>query len=81
MKYRSDFQSYFGDLRGTSNEVSRERGLSVIEPEAHGKHYTEWTAEKQGRKIVQGGVRQDIDAAIAESFTFDTFLAALRRQG
>lgn len=80
-KYRSDFQSYFGDLRGTSNEVSRERGLSVIEPEGHGKHYTEWTAEKQGRKIVMGYVRQDIDTAIAESFTFDTFLAALRRQG
>ena len=80
-KYRSDFQSYFGDLRGTSNEVSRERGLSVIEPAGHGKHYTEWTAEKQGRKIVLGGVRQDIDAAIAESFTFDSFLAALRRQG
>ena len=80
-KYRSDFQSYFGDLRGTSNEVSRERGLSVIEPEGHGKHYTEWTAEKQGRKIVMGYVRQDIDAAIAESFTFDTVLAALRRQG
>ena len=37
-KYRSDFQSYFGDLRDTSNEVSRERGLSVIEPEGHGKH-------------------------------------------
>jgi len=80
-KYRSDFQSYFGDLRGTSNEVSRERGLSVIEPQGHGKHYTEWTAEKQGRKTVMGFVRQDIDAAIAESFTFDTFLAALRRQG
>ena len=80
-KYRSDFKSYFEDLRGTSNEVSRERGLSVIEPEGHGKHYTEWTAEKQGRKTVLGFVRQDIDAAIAESFTFDTFLAALRRQG
>lgn len=80
-KYRSDFQSYFGDLRGISNEVSWERGLSVIEPEGHGKHYTEWTAEKQGRNTVLGLVRQDIDAAIAEGFTFDTFLAALRRQG
>lgn len=80
-KYRSDFQSYFGDLRGTSNEVSRERGLSVIEPEGHGKHYTEWAAEKQDRKTVLGFVRQDIDIAIAESFTFDSFLAALRRQG
>ena len=80
-KYRSDFQSYFGDLRGTSNEVSRERGLSVIEPMGHGKHYTEWAAEKQGRSTVMGLVRQDIDAAIAESYTFNSFLAALRRQG
>ena len=80
-KYRSDFQSYYGDLRGTSNEVSRERGLSVIEPEGHGKHYTEWAVEKQGRKIVMGCVKQDIDAAVGESFTFDSFLAALRRQG
>ena len=46
-KYRSDFQSYFGDLRGTSNEVSRERGLSVIEPEGHGKHYTEWKSKDE----------------------------------
>lgn len=80
-KYRSDFQSYFGDLRGASNEVSRERGLSVIEPEGHGKHYTQWTAEKQGRSTILGLVRQDIDAAIAESFTFDSFLSALRQQG
>lgn len=80
-KYRSDFKSYFQDLRGVSNEVSRERGLSVIETEGHGKHYAEWAAEKQGRSTVLGLVRQDIDAAVAESFTFDSFLAALRRQG
>lgn len=80
-KYRSDFKSYFGDLRGTSNAVSREYGLSVIEPEGHGKHYAEWDAARQGKATVTSLVKQDIDAAIAESFTFDTFLAALRRQG
>lgn len=80
-KYRSDFKSYFGDIRGTSNEVSRERGLSVIEPEGGGRHYTEWSAERSGKGTIRGLVRQDIDAAIAESFTYDTFLAALRRQG
>ena len=47
-KYRSDFKSYFGTLRGTSNAVSRERGLSVIEPEHEGRHYAEWDAEKHG---------------------------------
>lgn len=46
-KYRSDFKSYFGTLRGTSNAVSRERGLSVIEPEHEGEHYAEWDAENR----------------------------------
>ena len=80
-KYRSDFESYFDTLRETSNAVSRERGLSVIEPEGRGKHYAEWKAEKTGRDTISGLVRQDIDAAIWESFTFESFLAALRRQG
>lgn len=80
-KYRSDFQSYFGTLRETSNTVSREYGLSVIDPEGQGRHYAEWEAERGGRGTIRGLVRQDIDAAIRESFTFDSFLAALRRQG
>ena len=80
-KYRDDFKSYFHDLRGASNAVSKARGLSVIEPEGKGKHYAEWNAEQAGKGTVRGLIRQDIDAAIGESFTFDTFLAALRRQG
>lgn len=80
-KYRSDFESYFDTLRKTSNAVSRERGLSVIEAEGRGKHYAEWNAERTGKATISGLVRQDIDAAIRESFTFDSFLAALRRQG
>ena len=80
-KYRSDFESYFGTLRNTSNEVSREFGLSVIEPEGHGKHYAQWDAERTGRGDISRFVRQDIDAAIRESFTFESFLAVLRRQG
>ena len=80
-KYRSDFKSYFEDLRGISNEVSKERGLSVIEPQGHGQHYAEWSAEQNGNGTIRGLVRQDIDAAIMDSFTFDSFLAALRRQG
>ena len=80
-KYRDDFKSYFRDLRGTSNEVSKAHGLSVIEPDGNGRHYAEWSAEQAGRGTIRGLVRQDIDAAIRESFTFETFLAALRRQG
>ena len=80
-KYRSDFESYFGQVRGTSNAVSRDYGLSIIHPQGQGKHYAQWDAESRGGATVTGLIRQDIDAAIQESFTFDTFLAALRRQG
>ena len=44
-KYRSDFKSYFHDLRGISNEVSRERGYSVIEADGKGASYAAWNAE------------------------------------
>lgn len=40
-KYRSDFKSYFHDLRDTSNAVSREHGFSVIDSNGQGKHYSE----------------------------------------
>ena len=80
-KYRSDFESYFGQVRGTSNAVSRDYGLSIIHPQGQGKHYAQWDAESRGGATVTGLIRQDIDAAIQEGFTFDTFLAALRRQG
>lgn len=80
-KYRSDFESYFDTLRGTSNAVSREFGLSVIEPEGHGKHYAQWDAERTGRGDMSRFIRQDIDAALRESFTFEGFLTVLRRQG
>ena len=81
-KYRSDFQSYFGTLRETSNAVSRDHGLSVIEETTgQGKHYAEWEAERTGKETVRGLIRRDIDAAIRESFTFESFLIALRRQG
>lgn len=80
-KYRDNFKAYYGDIRGTSNEVSRRHGLSVIEPEGKGKSYAEWDAQKQGKPTVRGLIRQDIDAVLSESFTYATFLAMLRKRG
>lgn len=83
-KYRNDFKAYFGDIRETSNEVSRERGLSVIEPDPEdsgGRHYSEWNAERQGKPTVRGLIRQDIDEALRRSYTLRSFWAVLERQG
>ena len=80
-KYRSDFKAYFGDIRGTSNDISRENGLSVIETKGHGKHYAEWNAERTGKTTVRDLIRQDIDAAIGDAFTYQSFFAILEKRG
>ena len=79
--YRDNFKAYFGDIRGISNEISRENDLSVIEPKNKGKHYAEWNAEKSGKPTVRGLIRQDIDAALIESFTLQSFYEALQKRG
>ena len=79
--YRNDFKAYFGDIRGLSNEVSRENGLSVIEPKGRGQHYAEWNAEHSGKTTVRGLIRQDIDAAIADAFTLQSFFTVLEKRG
>ena len=60
--YRDDFKAYYGDIRGLSNDISRENDLSVIKPKGIGKPYAEWNAEKNGKPTVRGLIRQDIDA-------------------
>lgn len=81
--YRNNFKDYFGDIRGISNDVSRDYGLSVIEPSENpgGKHYSEWEAERQGKPTIRGIMRQDIDTAIQRAYTYQTFLGSLRAQG
>ncbi len=79
--YRDNFKAYFGDIRGISNEISRENDLSVIEPKSKGKHYAEWNAEQNGKPTVRGLIRQDIDAALKESFTLQSFYEALQKRG
>ncbi len=80
-KYRSDFKSYFHDLRDTSNAVSQEYGFSVIDSNGQGKHYSEWNAERNGKTTVRDLIRHDIDAALTGSLTYDMFLETLRRHG
>ena len=79
--YRDNFKAYFGDIRGISNEISQENDLSIIDPKNKGKHYAEWNAEQSGKPTVRGLIRQDIDAALIESFTLQSFYEALQKRG
>lgn len=79
--YRDDFKAYYGDIRGISNAISRENDLSVIEPKGSGKHYAEWQAEKNGKPTVRRLIRQDIDTALADAFTLQSFFEVLQKRG
>ena len=84
-KYRNTFKDYYGDIRGISNEVSQEHGLSVIEsanePANSGKQYAEWQAEQQGKFTLRDLVRQDLDKAIAQAYTLASLWQILAKMG
>ena len=80
-KYHSSPESYYNDVRGTSDELCRENDLSVITPRGKGKHYGEWKAEQDGKPTVRSIIREDIDRIIGEAYTYQTFLLLLRRNG
>ena len=80
-KYHSSPESYYSDVRGTSDELCRENALSIITPQGKGKHYAEWKAEQGGKPTVRGIIRTDIDAIIQQAYTFDSFLMLLRKNG
>lgn len=80
-KYHSSPESYYNDVRGTSDALCRENDLSVITPQGKGKHYAEWKAEQGGKPTVRGIIRVDIDTIIGQAYTYDSFLMLLRRNG
>ena len=80
-KYQNKFRDYFGDIRETSNAVSRENDLSVIASKGKGKHYAEWNAEQKGTPTVRSLIRRDMDAALADAFSLTSFFTLLEKQG
>ena len=87
--YRDQLKDYYGGdgvgIRGTSDAICREHGLSVIEPVAPLKgrpmSRAEWEAARQGKSTVRDLIRRDVDEAIRQAYTYQSFLSQLRRMG
>ncbi|WP_352416762.1 relaxase/mobilization nuclease domain-containing protein [Oscillibacter ruminantium] len=86
--YRDQFKDYFGGdgmgIRGTSDTICREHGLSVIEPTEPLKSpvsRAELEAARKGKPTVRGLIRQDIDAALAGAYTMKSFWQRLAQMG
>lgn len=78
-KYRNSFADYYGGIRAVSDQLCREHGLSVIEPEGHGQNYPVWEAGKE--QPVRARVKRDVELAIAQADCFERFLQALEALG
>ena len=69
-------------MREVSDRLCKEYALSVIaEQQGIAKHYAEWMAEQNGQPTWRSLIRDDIDAAIKSSMTFQQFTHNLREKG
>jgi chaperonin cofactor prefoldin len=86
-KYRNDFKDYFKDIRGISDDLCREYGLSIIMPDGkrleEGKNltYLEWLARNEKRTSWQSLIRMDIDDCINQAYDIGNFLVLMRLKG
>ena len=83
-KYRSNARTYVTQVRRISDELCRKHHLSVIDTEKSEKAarpYVQWLAERDGRPTWKTAIRQDINAAIAVSLTWNQFVRELEQKG
>ncbi len=81
LMYRDTMTDYYQGIRGTSDMICREHGLSVIEPDPDNPDKGRSRPEWEGKTAVRDTVRRDVDAALGRAYTFQIFLEELRRMG
>ena len=79
--YRDTFRDYYEGIRGVSDALCRERGLSIIEPSEDTVPQGQYQAQRRGRMTLRDVVRRDVDEAIRRSYSYADFLRELRRMG
>lgn len=86
--YRDTLKDYYGGdgtgIRGTSDAICREHGLSVMEPDTPQRGPVsrgEWEAGQGGKATLRGLVREDIDAAPVRGLHHEYLLAGIVPDG
>lgn len=83
-KYHSNAKTYYTEVRAISDALCEQYGLSIIQTERENQEsrpYAEWKSEKAGQPTWCTAIREDVDAAIAKSFTWRQFIRHLESQG
>lgn len=80
-KKYNDCKRTYRHIRNLSDELCRERGLSVIIPSGQkGKTHYEWQEQKKGQSW-KAQMKSDIDACICEAHSYEDFICQMKSKG
>jgi len=83
-KYQCDVWEYKKNIRGISDNICKNRGLSVIEVKGKNEsnmHYAEWQAVQAGKTTWRDILRADIDSSIDNAPSLYYFLMEMEKRG
>lgn len=82
-KYHSNAKTYYEQIRGISDRLCQEYGLSVIMrgETAQAVSYAEWLREKKGQPTYKGMLNADILSAIEQAADYGHFLMLMEHNG
>lgn len=79
--YKDRLSDYYEGIRGLSDALCIEHGLSVIEPDEDSPRRRLSRPEWAGKTTIRDTVRRDIDGALGRAYTFRSLLDGLRKMG
>jgi len=82
-KYRSNISTYYNGVRKTSDDICREYGLSIIEPNKENDNltYSQWLCYNKGKTSWRILIKNDLDYIISNSYRYGQFLVMLEHMG
>ena len=82
-KYHSNAQSYYQQIRATSDRLCREHGLSVIMQGGSGKtvSYIEWLRQSKGQPTFRSMLEADLRTAIQDANDLGHFFMLMEHMG
>ncbi len=83
VKYHSNAQSYYQQIRATSDRLCREHGLSVIMEGSSGKavSYIEWLRQSRGQPTFRSMLEADLRTAIQDANDLGHFFMLMEHKG
>ena len=82
-KYHSNAQSYYQQIRATSDRLCREHGLSIIMEGSSGKavSYIEWLRQSRGQPTFRSMLEADLRTAIQDANDLGHFFMLMEHKG